>query len=166
MRTDRQDRKDGGDLAELSSLPAHTKLMPLRYLRGFTVLEMFVVLILLAILAAMAAPATGRFLDSLNVRKQTQQIMATLRYSRLVAVSRGREVKVEITEGAGIMRLSGAVEKEVDFDFGGEGSLIMEPHHVVFYPEGHVTPAVLIFTMGKNVRRIVLDPLTALPVID
>lgn len=128
---------------------------------------MFVVLILLAVLAAMAAPATGRFLDSLNVRKQTQQIMATLRYSRLVAISRGHAVKVEITEGDGrLMRLSGAVEKDVAFDFVGEGSLVMDPGQVTFYPEGHVTPAVLILTMGTNVRRIVLDPLTALPVID
>lgn len=133
---------------------------------GFTVLEMFVVLILLSIVIALAAPATGRFLDSLNVRKQSQKVMATLRYSRLVAVSRGHEVKVVIAEGDGrVMRLSGAEVKEVTFDFAGEGSLVMDPAQVIFYPEGHVTPAVLILTMGLNIRRIVLDPLTALPEI-
>lgn len=128
---------------------------------------MFVVLILLAIMIALAAPATSRFLDSLNVRKQTQKIMATLRYSRLVAVSRGREVRVNIAEGDGrIMRLAGAVDKEVAFDFAGEGTLAMDPAQVIFYPEGHVTPAVLVLTMGPSSRRIVLDPLTALPELD
>ena len=135
---------------------------------GFTVLEMFVVLILLAIMIALAAPATGRFLDSLNVRKQTQKVMATLRYSRLVAISRGHEVRVNIAEGGDgrVMKLSGAVEKEVAFDFAGEGSLTMDPDLVIFYPEGHVTPAVLVLTMGSKSLRIVLDPLTALPELD
>ncbi|MBU0728260.1 MAG: prepilin-type N-terminal cleavage/methylation domain-containing protein [Proteobacteria bacterium] len=133
--------------------------------KGFTLIELLVVLLLLGILSALAAPGAGRFLDSLNVRKQTQQIMATIRLARLIAVTKGVEVHLDLDESDGrIIRLSGGLNKVVECDFGDDDSLTMVPAHVVFFPEGHATPAILTFIKGDKIRTIVLDPLTGLPI--
>ncbi len=135
--------------------------------RGFTLLEMFIVLILLGVLTALAAPGTGRFLDSLNVRKQTSNIMATLRYARLKAVTEGREVRVSLEAmDDAILKLSGAVNKNIACELGPDDVLSMEPPEIIFYPEGYVTPGKLEFSKGEMRRTIILDPLTALPFVE
>jgi prepilin-type N-terminal cleavage/methylation domain-containing protein len=133
--------------------------------RGFSLFEMMVVLVLLAIMAGMTGPALGRLLDGLHFRQQTRQLGAILRYSRLVAVSRGETVRLrldrEIEES--VFELSGPVDERREFKLQDEDVLVMDPGEFFFFPEGYATPGVLTFSKGEKVYRLRLDPLTGRP---
>lgn len=133
-------------------------------IKGFTLLELMVVLLLVALLAGVTAPATGRFLSNLTYREQTANILASLRYARLMAITKGQEVTATLQDSEGrILYLSGAVTEEKEFDLGEDFTFTLEPAEIVFYPEGQATPATIISAKGDRVRRFVMDPLTALP---
>jgi len=63
------------------------------------------------------------------------------------------------------MRLTGGLEEERFLDIGDEALLVLEPGEIVFSPKGYVTPARLTLSQEKRSRTIIMDPLTALPVI-
>jgi len=142
------------------------KINSITYRAGFSILELLLVLVILGIFAAVAIPATGRLLNSIHFRQQTQKIMSTFRYARLMSISRGGEVRVTLDESDGTMfRLTGAIEENRNFQLSDEDSVVMEPAEIVFYPESLATPVSLIVTLGKRTRKITIDPLTALPLL-
>lgn len=135
--------------------------------KGFSLLELLVVLMLLGIISALAAPATGRFLATLDFRKQTQKVLATLRYARLMAVAEGKDVRLALTDGdQSAFKLTGGVTETRPYDLGEDDTLVLEPDEIVFLPEGNATPGVITYSRGGRVQKIVMDPLTALPLLD
>ena len=130
---------------------------------GFSLFELLIVLVILGFLGAVAAPALGRFVDTLAFRRQISQVVATLRYARLMAVTEGRPVAVTVGEGEPVLVLSGAVSETRSFESDEELRLKMEPERIVFFPEGQVTPATLLCEVGDRRRTILLEPLTGLP---
>ncbi len=134
---------------------------------GFSLLELLTVLFLLGLIAGIAAPATSRFLDNLAFRKQTASILATLRYARLQSVAKGETVYVttDAEHGRALM-LSGAVEETKQLGLDEDAYCTMDPAVMAFYPEGYATPGLLTSVKGERSRRIALDPLTGLPIID
>ncbi|MCK5438118.1 MAG: GspH/FimT family pseudopilin, partial [Desulfobulbaceae bacterium] len=103
---------------------------------------------------------------NLSFRRQTNKIMATLRYARLVSVSRGQEVHVKLDQDNDtILQLSGAVEERKEFGLTENDHLKIEPEEIIFFPEGVATPAILTFTKGDRTRKITLELLTGLPSI-
>ena len=133
---------------------------------GFTLIELLTVLVIVGVLVSVAAPATGHFLDNLNFRRQTHKIMATLRYARLVSVSKGQEVHVKVDpDNETILQLSGAVEEKKECGLTENDYLTIEPEEIIFFPEGVATPATLTFTKGDRTREIRLELLTGLPSI-
>lgn len=134
---------------------------------GFSLIELMVVLLLLSLLVGVVAPATGRFLDNLAFRKQTSSFLSGLRYARLTAISKGREVEVSLDEIDGtILSFTGAVIEEIEFDLDEDASFTLDPSTITFYPEGYVTPASLSSEKGSRVQNFILDPLTALPIAE
>ena len=132
---------------------------------GFTLLELMVVLLLVALLAGVTAPAIGRFMNNLNFREQTANILASLRYARLMAITNGQQVSVTLDDSNGrIVYLSGAVTEEKVFDMAEDASFTLDPPEIVFYPEGQATPATLTSERGGRIVRYIMDPLTALPI--
>lgn len=122
-------------------------------------------MLLLSLLVGVVAPATGRFLDNLAFRKQTSAILASLRYARLTAITKGRDVQVAIDETDGrTLSFTGAVTEEKEFDLDEDASFVLEPSTIIFYPEGYVTPASLTSEKGPRVQNFTLDPLTAIPI--
>jgi len=47
-----------------------------------------------------------------------------------------------------------------------EDVFTMEPGEIIFYPEGHATPALLTFERGERLKEIRVDLLTARPVME
>lgn len=132
---------------------------------GFTLLELMVVLLLMALLAGVTAPSVSRFLSSLNFREQTANVLASLRYARLMAITKGQQVSVTFDDSSGkIIYFSGAVNEQKEFDIAEDASFTLEPPEITFFPEGQATPARLISEKGSKVVRYTMDPLTALPV--
>ena len=134
-------------------------------LQGFSLLELLTVLILLGFLAGVSVPAIGRFMENLSFRKQVGSVVANLRYVRLQAVTRGEDIFVSLEEEGQLLRLTGGLEEERFLDIDDEALLVLEPGEIVFSPQGYVTPARLTLSMDERSRTIMMDPLTALPVI-
>jgi prepilin-type N-terminal cleavage/methylation domain-containing protein len=133
---------------------------------GFSLLELLVVLILLGIMAGIAGPATGRFLSSLDFKKQTAEFMKVIRYARLMAVTEGKSVTMTTAEGSKALVLSGGVEENRDLGLADNDTLELEPEEIIFFPEGYATPGTLVFTRHEKMQKIIIDPMTALPIID
>lgn len=134
---------------------------------GFSLLELLLVLLILGILAAVSTPAISRLLNSMTVRHRTQDIVSTLRYARLLSISTGQEIQVTLNMDDGpVFRLSGGVEEERNINLGENDSLTMTPETITFFPESQVSAAELIVVIGNQRREIILDPLTALPIIN
>ncbi len=133
--------------------------------KGFSLLELLTVLVLLGILAAVSVPAIGRFMENLSFRKQVGSVVANLRYVRLKAVTTGEDIFVSLDDDGRVMRLTGGLQEERVLDIVDEALLVLEPGEIVFSPKGYVTPARLTLSQNKRSRIIMMDPLTALPVI-
>jgi len=133
---------------------------------GFTLFELLIVLVLLGIMAGIAGPATGRFLSSLDLKKQTSEFMKVIRYARLMAVTEGASVTMAAAEGSNALVLSGAVEENRDLGLAENETLELVPGEIIFFPEGYATPGTLAFTRNEKTQKIIIDPMTALPIID
>jgi len=133
---------------------------------GFTLLELLVVLIILGFSAAVAGPAVSRFMDTLEFKKQTAQIMADMRYARLMAVSKGSPVRMQIAEGTNSLNFTGAVTENKDLGLSSDDVLNLDPVTIVFSPDGHATPGSLQFSKGDRSQKIIIDPLSGLPALE
>lgn len=136
--------------------------------QGFSLIELLVVLVLLGIMAGVAAPPMGRFLDSLEFKKQTGKIMAAIRYARLKAITEGKVVVMTAAEGdaAQGLTLSGAVNEVRQLELAEGATLELEPLELIFSPEGYATPGSLILTSGERSQSIYIDSMTALPLLE
>ena len=130
---------------------------------GFSLIELLTVLLLLAIITAVSLPATGRFLGTISDKKKHRDILAVLRYARLTAISEGQYVDVKVVDDGKALNLNGPVTETRSFSFEEGESLTLEPELVTFYPEGIASIGTLTYHSDKREIRIVIDPLTALP---
>ena len=135
--------------------------------RGFTLIELLVVLLLLGIMAGVAGPAIGRFIDSLDFRKQTERVMAALRYARLTAITKGKLLCMTLGDGDNAapndLVLSGAVNEVRHLRLAEGATVVLKPEELIFSPEGYATPGKITLESGGRRAVIYLDSLTALP---
>lgn len=127
-------------------------------------MELLVVLVILGFMAGITAPSMGRFLNSLEFKKQTSKILAAFRYARLKAVAEGKSVEAVLSEDTKKIILSGAAQETRDFKLEEEDYLELKPDRVIFYPEGQVTPGSIIFHKGEKETKFIFDPLTGLTI--
>jgi len=144
-------------------MASEKKKEPSRWQRGFSLIELICVMVLLGIIAGVAAPATGRFLDSLGFRRQTAELMAAVRYARLVSVGRGKPVEMRFDPASKVFAFRGAVSEVREVALQDDGSFEFSPEILVFYPDGLATPARLVSKSGRRSREFVVDPLTGIP---
>ncbi len=129
--------------------------------RGFSLIELLLVLALLGIVAGVAAPATGRFLDTLRFREQNAELLAAVRYARLMAVGKGRPVRLSFLAGQQALSLAGAVSRTIPIS--GELEVAFTPEVLTFYPDGLATPGRLETKSGRRSAEFLVDPLTGIP---
>lgn len=135
--------------------------------RGFSLVEILVVMVILGIMAGIATPTVGRIFDNLKYRQQVRKYSAIMRYAKLLAVSRGEVVRLKFAEGEEcVFQLMGPVEESRDCGLKAEDKLTLDPGEVLFYPDGIATPALLTFQRGDRVKKIRLDMLTAMPIVE
>ena len=149
---------DGQERRAVQSLPDE----------GFSLIELLLVLLLIGVMAGVAGPPIGRFLDSLEFRKQSAKIMAAVRYARLMAITEGKLVVMTATEkdAARGLTLSGAVNEVRPLDLAEDATLEIDPLELLFSPEGYATPGTLVLTSGDRSETIIIDPLTGLPLLE
>lgn len=134
---------------------------------GFSLLELMIVVVILGIMAGTASPMIGRIYDNLEFRRQISKFSATLRYAKLLAVTKGETVHLTLAEGEDcIFRLRGPVDESRECTLGDEEVLTMDPGEIYFFPEGTATPTLLTFKRAERVKLIRIDLLTARPVIE
>ncbi len=132
---------------------------------GFSLLELLVVLILLGFTAALAGPSVGHFMNTLAFKKQTGRVMSVVRYARLIAVTKGKPVLMRVNDDAASLSFSGAINNNRDIGLSGDDTIVLEPEIIRFSPDGHATPGVIKFSKGEMSQKIVIDPLSGLPVL-
>lgn len=136
--------------------------------RGFSLIELLVVLLLIGVMAGVAGPAVGRFLDSMEFKRQSGKIMAAVRYARLMAITEGKLVLVTISEedGPRALALSGGVNEVRELDLAEDATVELEPAELGFSPEGYATPGLITLTHGERKESIFIDPLTGIPLLE
>ena len=138
-----------------------------RNIKGFSLFELLIVMAILAIMVGASVPTVGRIYANLKYRQQIRKFCSTLRYAKLVAITKGEQVSLSLSESEEcVFLINGPVEESRDCTLGDEEILTMDPGEIFFFPEGTATPALLTFEQGSRVKRIRLDLLTALPVIE
>lgn len=78
---------------------------------GFTVPELLIVLTIMGVVMALAIPNAKAGLDRVSVRSAASDVRATLAYARMLAMSGGIPVAVEVDSGDGTLRVSRGDEK-------------------------------------------------------
>ncbi|MBA3015948.1 MAG: prepilin-type N-terminal cleavage/methylation domain-containing protein [Proteobacteria bacterium] len=135
---------------------------------GFSLIELLVVLILIGVMAGVVGPAVGRFLDSMEFKRQTGKIMAAVRYARLQAITEGTLVMMTASEEGGPVNLvlSGGVNEVRELELAEDAALELEPLQIGFSPEGYATPGLITLTVGERTESIFIDPLTGIPLLE
>lgn len=136
--------------------------------RGFSLIELLVVLILIGVMAGVVGPAVGRFLDSMEFKRQTGKVMAAVRYARLKAITEGKLVLMTASDvdGPTTLVLSGGVNEVRELDLDETATLELEPLELGFSPEGYATPGLITLTIGERKENIFIDPLTGIPLLE
>ncbi len=133
---------------------------------GFSLIELLVVLLVMAVAAALISPSAINMSKRIQFRRQTNELMATLRFARLTAVSKGKEVRVTLSqEEQHTILLTGAATKTKTFDFADDDILTIDPQEIVFFADSMATPATITLASGDRKQVISLDPLSAQPVL-
>src|SRR5687768_244691 len=78
---------------------------------GFTVPELLIVMTLLGVVLAIAIPSAKAGLDRVSVRSAASDIRATLGYARMLAMSGGIPVAVDVDSVDGTLRVGRGDEK-------------------------------------------------------
>ena len=78
---------------------------------GLTVPELLIVMTILGVVLAIAIPNARASLDRVSVRSAASDVRATLTYARMLAMSGGVAVAVEVDSAAGMLRVRRGDEK-------------------------------------------------------
>jgi len=141
---------------------------------GFTLLELLVVLVLLGIIAVLVAPGLGGSLDNAKLKTASRELLAALRVQRSAAITQGKIITLSFTRDEPSYRIDGelvilAAGLSVVYQAatgttsdGGLGQQLPDGgnNHLVFYPDGSSSGALLQLRLGEGLRYIRVDWLT------
>lgn len=73
--------------------------------RGLTIPELLIVITIVGVVLAIAIPKAKASLDQVSVRAAASDVRATLTYARMLAISGGLPVGVDVDSSAGTLRV-------------------------------------------------------------
>jgi len=142
--------------------------------RGFTLLELLVVLVLLGIIAVLVAPGLGGSLDSAKLKTASRELLAALRVQRSAAITQGTIITLNFATDEPSYRIDDelialaaglSVVYQAAAGTTSDGGLGQQlpgggNNHLVFYPDGSSSGALLRLRLGEGLRYIRVDWLT------
>ncbi len=130
---------------------------------GFSLLEMLVVVLIMAGVAAVAVPRFASAFDLLTLRSSTQDVAATLRRCRELAVNRSRVTEFTLDPGYQTYRAT-VLSQDVDWPDAvtifAAGVDPNAPWTVRFYPDGSASGGHLVVQSRGRQYEILVDWLT------
>ena len=141
---------------------------------GFTLLELLVVLVLLGIIAVLVAPGLGGSLDNAKLKTASRELLAALRVQRSAAITQGKIITLSFATDEPSYRIDDelvvlAAGLSIVYQAaagttsdGGLGQQLPDGgnNHLVFYPDGSSSGALLQLRLGDGLRYIHVDWLT------
>jgi prepilin-type N-terminal cleavage/methylation domain-containing protein len=131
---------------------------------GFTLPEILLALAILGLSLGIALPRITALRDSIAVEQETNQILAAHRRSRMLSITSGRPVVLDIGANSLSIRLAGAVSDFWNAPGPRETGVTLEgpPRRMTFSPLGYTTGlsnATLSLSRGTAHRTIVVSRL-------
>lgn len=149
---------------KITSCWCKKKMSTARNEDGFSLFELLTVLVMIGLMAGIAVPSVSKFIAGLEFKKEVGEIKAQLRFVRLKAVVSGEKIKVRVENNALLLLTEDQKKQRLNLGINPDGKLSLSPVEIVFTPQSTVTPSTIYFSAGNRDRKIILDPLTALPV--
>lgn len=134
--------------------------------KGFTLVELLITLVIMVAVFSIAIPQYSRSMDSLQLRKSTQEIAAYLRQARNASITESRTVVLVMdAEGKKIRRKNTDYAYQwpdnIDVEFVENQGLVPNPDHSIeFRPDGTAADQVLLISTEKRHYTISVDWLT------
>jgi prepilin-type N-terminal cleavage/methylation domain-containing protein len=131
--------------------------------QGFSLVELMAILVILAISTSLALPSFAKSIRKNQFRKDSHELMATLRGFKLQAVAGGIPLHVIFENRNFIVTIPGKEPIATELKLHGETELTLHPQELYFSPQGWARPANLTLTRSTLSQIIIIDPLTARP---
>lgn len=132
--------------------------------RGFTLLELIIVLLLISLIAGLGAVAFSRSLPSGKLDAAVREMATAFRQARSLAVLQGEPKALTVELEAHRYGITGYPSRTIHEEVGVK---VLDPLHgevtrgdyvFVFHPSGLSEGGALVFSAGKKVVRLTIDP--------
>ena len=133
---------------------------------GFTLVELLIVLVIMVAVFSVAIPQYSKSMDSLQLRKSTQEIASYLRNARNASITESRTVVLVVDADEHKIRQGDSKPAyqwpaDINVEFSGSQDVYADTERTIqFRPDGTATERTLIVSTQRREYAIAVDWLT------